>query len=154
MFWMRQGKLGRGSQQQHKKAIPHSSPFGNEQQTTLVGWNCCTCMTHVVPVLSWHIRAKKCKKSYFVYFFLFFCLMSVRYLPGMRISEIRDFFFHGPIWIRLKIATVVALGRCRGLRTSRQDRRSTHVNDASVPRCRGLLQPAPPPDCSWLSKAP
>ena len=52
-----------------------------------------------------------------------------------------------------KIAAVFALGRCRGRRTSRQDRRSTHVNDASVPRCRGLLQPAPPPVCSWLSTA-
>ena len=47
-----------------------------------------------------------------------------------------------------EIAAVFALGRCRGRRTSRQDRRSTHVNDASVSRCRGLLQPVPPPVCS------
>ena len=25
-----------------------------------------------------------------------------------------------------------------------------HVSDASVPRCHGLLQQAPPPVCSWL----
>ena len=34
LFWMGQGKLGRGTQQQHKKATPHSSPCQNEQQTT------------------------------------------------------------------------------------------------------------------------
>ena len=39
LFWMGQGKLGRGTQQQHKKATPHSSPRQNEQQTTRVRWN-------------------------------------------------------------------------------------------------------------------
>ena len=33
LFWMGQGKLGRGTQQ-HKKATPHSSPCQDEQQTT------------------------------------------------------------------------------------------------------------------------
>ena len=37
-----------------------------------------------------------------------------------------------------------ALGRYRGRRTSRLHRRSTHVKDASVPRCRGLLFAAGP----------
>ena len=31
---MGQGKLGRGTQRQHKKATSHSSPFQNEQHTT------------------------------------------------------------------------------------------------------------------------
>ena len=58
------------------------------------------------------------------------------YLRGLGISEIRYLFFHDPIWMRLKNSGSFTLGRCRGRRTSRQDRRSTHVNDASVPRCR------------------
>ena len=33
-FRMGRGKLGRGTEQQHKKAAPHSSPCRNEQQTT------------------------------------------------------------------------------------------------------------------------
>ena len=87
-------------------------------------------------------------------FFLLFYLMLERYLPCLGISEIRDFcFFVVPSGSGWKIAAVFALGRCRGRHTSWQDRRSTRVNDASVPRCRGLLQPAPPPVCSWLSKA-
>ena len=34
LFWMGQGKLRRGTQQQHKKATPHSSPCQNEQTTS------------------------------------------------------------------------------------------------------------------------
>ena len=34
LFWMDQGKLGRGTQQQHKKATPQSSPRQNEQTTS------------------------------------------------------------------------------------------------------------------------
>ena len=68
------------------------------------------------------------------------------YFPRLGISEIRDLFFRGPIWTILiwKISAVFSLGRCRGRRTSRQDRTSTHVCDASVPRCRGLLFAAVP----------
>ena len=89
LFWMGQGKLGRGAGQQHKKATPHSASYQNEQQTT----------------------------------------------GGMEFLHIYDTWYE---YVR---------------RTSRQDRRSTHMNDASFPRCRGLLPAAPPPVCSWLSKA-
>ena len=38
-----------------------------------------------------------------------------------------------------EIAALVALGRCQGRHTSRQDRWSTHVNDVSVPRYHGVI---------------
>ena len=144
VLWMGQGKLGRGTQQQHNKATPHS-PCQNEQTAGGMEF----LHTWYVPVGSWRSRTNA-RKSFF---FLFFYLLLVRYLPGLEISEIRKLFFRGPIRIRLKNSGSFASGRCRGRCTSRQDRRSTRVNDASVPRCRGLLQPAPPPVCSWLSKA-
>ena len=59
-------------------------------------------------------------------FLFFFNLMLVRYLHGLGISEIRYIcFFVVPSGSGWEIAAVFALGRCRGRRTSQQDRRST-----------------------------
>ena len=111
LFWMGQGKLGRCKQ--HKKATPHSSPCQNEQQTTRVGWNFCTFMTRGTSTqLAYVLIPKKCKESYI--YFLFFYLMLVRYLPGLGISEIRDLFFRGPIWIRLKNSGSFCVGQAPG----------------------------------------
>ena len=146
LFSMGQGKLGRGTRQ-HKKATPNSSPCQNEQ-TTRVGWNFCSCMTHVIPVLSWHTRTKKCKKSS-----IFFCFFT-QYPPGLGISKIRDLFFRGSIWIRLKNRGSFCVGQVPGTsHVATRPKMLTCERRASVPRCRGFLQPAPLPDWSWLSRA-
>ena len=55
------------------------------------------------------------QKSYFgVLFFLFFNLMLVRYLPGLGMSEIRDSFFRGPTWIRLRNSGSFCVGQVPG----------------------------------------
>ena len=48
------------------------------------------------------------------YFFLFFNLMLVRHLPGLGISEMRDLFFRGPIWIRLRNSGSFYVGQVPG----------------------------------------
>ena len=50
------------------------------------------------------------------YFFLFFNLMLVPYLPGLGISEIRYqvFVFRGPIWIRLGNGGSFCVGQVPG----------------------------------------
>ena len=73
--------------------------------------------------------------------------MLVRYLPGLGISEIRDLFFRGPIWIRLRNSGSFGVGQVPG--TSHV---ATRPRKHTCDRCRGLLQPAPPPVCSWLFK--
>ena len=40
--------------------------------------------------------------------------MLVRYLPGLRISEIRGSFFRGPIWIRLRNSGSFCVGQVPG----------------------------------------
>ena len=47
-------------------------------------------------------------------FFLFFNLMLVRYLPGLGMSEIRDLFLGGPIWIRLRNSGSFCVGQVPG----------------------------------------
>ena len=150
---MGQGKLGRGgTPQQHKKATPHSSPCQNEQQTTGEMDFLHIYDTRGTYQYSAGILVLTQKNIFFL------LLLDVSTIPprsgavwGSPNYEICFFVVpSGSCW---KIAAVFELGRCRGRRTSRQDRRSTHVNDASVPRCRDLLQPPPPPVCSWLSKA-
>ena len=137
---MGQGKLGRGTQQQHKKAAPHSSPCQNEQ-TTRVGWNFCTTyMTHVVRTSTQLAYSYYNAKSHF--FFLFFNLMLVPYLPGLGISEIRDLFFRGPIWIRLRNSGSFNLGQVPGTsHVSTRPKKHT-CERRTCPSCRGLLQPA------------
>ena len=59
-----------------------------------------------------------------------------------------DLFFRGPIRMRLNSGSycVGQVPRMSHIAT----RPKKHVSDASVPRCYGLLQQAPPPVCSWL----
>ena len=40
--------------------------------------------------------------------------MLVRYLPGVGISEVRDLFFRGPIWIRLRNSGSFCVGQVPG----------------------------------------
>ena len=78
-----------------------------------MGWNFCTFMTRGTSTqLAYVLIPKKCKESYI--YFLFFYLMLVRYLPGLGISEIRDLFFRGPIWIRLKNSGSFCVGQAPG----------------------------------------
>ena len=49
-----------------------------------------------------------------VIFFLFFNLMLARYLFGLEFSEIRDVFFRGPIWIRLRNSGSFCVGQVPG----------------------------------------
>ena len=118
---MGQGKLGRGTQQQHKKATPHSSYCQNEQQTTgrvdfLHIYDTRGTYQYPAGILVLLLILTKCKKSYF---FLFVYLMLV-YLPRLGISEIRDTFFRGliwtiPIWIvRLVNSDSVCVGQVPG----------------------------------------
>ena len=87
----------------------------------------------------------ECRTSFFSPVFL----LDVNVSPRSGISEIRDLFC-GPIWMRLENICSFCVGQVPG--TSHvATRPKTIVSDASVPRCRGLLQPAPPPVCSSLS---
>ena len=65
--------------------------------------------TWYVPALSWHTRTNA--KNHIC--FLFFHFMLV-YLPGLGISEIRDWFFRGPIWMRLKNSGSFCVGQVPG----------------------------------------
>ena len=125
---MGQGKLGRGTQQ-HKKATPHSSPCQNELR---VGRNFCIYDTWYVPALSSHTRTNAKNRL----FFLFFYLMLV-YLRGLGITEIRDLFFRGPIWMRLKNSGSFCVGQVPG--TSYVATRPKHTCERRV--CPSLSRP-------------
>ena len=61
---------------------------------------------HVVCISTQLAYSHYAKKH--IFFLLFFNLMLVRYVPGLGISEIRDLFFRGPIWMRdWRIAAVL-----------------------------------------------
>ena len=113
---MGQGKIGRGTQQQHKKATPHSYlyPCQNEPQTIRVGWNFCTYMTHawcVVCTITQLAYSSECKISYSEFFFSVF---SLDVYPGLGISDVRDLFFRGPIWMRLQNSDNFCVGQVPG----------------------------------------
>ena len=76
------------------------------------------------------------------------------YLPGLRVFEIRDLYsWSHPSGWDWKNSGSFCVGQVR--RTSQFATRSKkHVSDASVPRCRGLLQQAPPPVCPLLVVEP
>ena len=121
---MGQGKLRRGTQQ-HKKATPHSSPCQNEQTTSGMEF------LHVYDTRGTYQYSAGIlvlmQKSYFV---LFFNLMLVRYVPGLGISEIRDMFFRGPIWIRLRNSGSFCVGQVPG--TSHATRPKKHTCERRI----------------------
>ena len=82
--------------------------------------------------------------------FCLFLLDFSTFIPprfgGLRKTR---FVFRGPIWMRLNNSGNFCVGQVP--RTSHvATRPKKHVSDASVPRCHGLLQQAPPQVCSWL----
>ena len=87
-----------------------------------------------------------------VLFLSVFFLNLVR-LPGLGVSEIRTYdilFFRGPIRMRLKNSGSFCVGQVPRM-SHVATRPKNHVRDASVPRCHGLLQQAPPPVC-WCCR--
>ena len=83
LFWLGQGKLGRGTRQ-HEKATSHSSLCQNDQQTSRWGYFC----TYVRMI--YLVRTNE-KMLYFRSVF-YFILMY----PGLGISEIQKCFFVVP----------------------------------------------------------
>ena len=141
---MDQGELGRGTGR-HEKATPHSSPCQKEQQLTVGGVG----FVHVRMIYLVRTQlaySSEKTKSCFLSDFYFIIV----YLSGPGVSEIRTYdilFFRGSIWMRLKNSGSFCVGQVP--RTSHvATRPKNRVRDASVPRCRGLLQQAPPPVCS------
>ena len=63
-------------------------------------------------------------------FFLFFNLMLARYLPGLGMSEIRDLFLGGPIWIRLRNSGSFCVGQVPG--TSHATRPKKHTCERRI----------------------
>ena len=93
-------------------------------------------MTHVVRTSTQLAYSYYNAKSHF--FFLFFNLMLVPYLPGLGISEIRDLFFRGPIWIRLRNSGSFNLGQVPG--TSHVSTRpKKHTRERRI--CSSLSRP-------------
>ena len=97
LFWMGHGKTARGTQQQHKKATPRSSPCQNERTTSGMEFlhiygtrGTYQYSAGILALMQKHVDLSV------------FNLMLVRYLPGLGISEMRDLFFRGPIWIGLR----------------------------------------------------
>ena len=110
LFWMGQGKLGRGTQQQHKKATPHSSPCQNE--TTNYGFDGISAHTwHVVRTYQYSagILVRMQKSMLFSVF-----LLDVSTPP--RSGDLRNtrFVFRGPIWMRLKSSGSFCVGQVPG----------------------------------------